>query len=88
MAASQSAVYLSLPWLNLQDVKGGPSHTDYGENGAREEEKKKKKFTSFGQPTSLIACGRASATLPNVIRLCQTKRQWPVDRGALSTPYA
>ena len=30
---------------------------------------------SFGQPTSLIARGRASATLPNVIHLCQTKRQ-------------
>jgi len=29
--------------------------------------KKKKKITSFGQPTSLIARGRASATLPNVI---------------------
>ncbi len=32
---------------------------------------KKKKITSFGQPTSLIARGRASATLPNVIHLCQ-----------------
>ena len=37
--------------------------------------KKKKKITSFGQPTSLIARGRASATLPNVIHLCQTKCQ-------------
>jgi len=35
--------------------------------------KKKKKITSFGQPSSLIARGRASATLPNVIHLCQTK---------------
>jgi len=37
--------------------------------------KKKKKITSFGQPTSLIARGRASATLPNAIHLCQTKCQ-------------
>jgi len=36
---------------------------------------KKKKITSFGQPTSLIARGRASATLPNVIHLSQTKCQ-------------
>jgi len=40
-----------------------------------EGKKKKKKITSFGQPTSLIARGRASATLPNVIHLCQTKCQ-------------
>jgi len=39
------------------------------------EKKKKKKITSFGQPTSLIARGRASATLPNVIHLSQTKCQ-------------
>jgi len=31
---------------------------------------KKKKITSFGQPTSLIAHGRASATLPSVIHIC------------------
>jgi hypothetical protein len=53
-----------------------------------QEEEKKKKITSFGQPTSLIAHGRASATLPNVIHLCQTKCQQPPDRDALSTPYA
>jgi len=39
------------------------------------QEEKEKKTTSFGQPTSLIARGRASATLPNVIHLCQTKCQ-------------
>ena len=39
MGASQSADYFTLPWLNLQDVKGGSSHTDYGEGEAREEEK-------------------------------------------------
>ncbi len=33
----------------------------------KKKKKKKKKVTSFGQPTSLIAHGRASATLPNVI---------------------
>ncbi len=50
--------------------------------------KKKKDFTSFCQLTQPIACGRASATLPNVIHLCQTKCQRPPDRDALSTPYA
>jgi hypothetical protein len=42
--------------------------------------KKKKEITSFGQPTSLVACGRASATLPTVIRLCHTRCQRPPDR--------
>ncbi len=52
------------------------------------EEEEKKDFTSFCQLTQPIACGRASATLPNVIHLCQTKCQRPPDRDALSTPYA
>lgn len=39
IVASKSAVYISLPRLYLQDVKGGPSHTDYGEDEAREEKK-------------------------------------------------
>ena len=43
---------------------------------------KKTKITSFGQPTSLIARGRASAALLNVNHLCQTKCQWPLDRDA------
>jgi len=37
----------------------------------KKKKKKKKKTTSFGQPTSLIARGRASATLPSVIHLCK-----------------
>ena len=41
----------------------------------KHQEEEKKKITSFGQPTSLIAHGRASATLPNVIHLSQTKCQ-------------
>ena len=45
------------------------------EREREKKKKKKKKITSFGQPTSLIARGRASATLPNVIHLCQTKLQ-------------
>ena len=39
IVASKSAVHISLSRLYLQDVKGGPSHTDYGEDEAREEEK-------------------------------------------------
>ncbi len=31
-----------------------------------------KQEESFGQPTSLVACSRASATLPGVIHLRQT----------------
>jgi len=49
----------------------------------KKKKKKKKKTASFGQPTSLIARGRASATLPNVIHLCLTKIQRPPDRDAL-----
>ncbi len=41
------------------------------EKKKKEKKKKKKKTTSFGQPTSLIARGRASATLPSVIHLCK-----------------
>ncbi len=58
------------------------------DDSVRVEKKKKKDFTSFCQLTQPIACGRASATLPNVIHLCQTKCQRPPDRDALSTPYA
>ncbi len=48
-------------------------------NAIRQAEEQK--ITSFGQPISLIALGRASATLHSVIYLCQTKCQRP-DRHA------
>ena len=40
-----------------------------------EEEEEEEEEDYFGQSTSLIARDRASATLPNVIHLCQTKCQ-------------
>ncbi len=42
----------------------------------RKKGRKKKTTKSFGQPTSLIACGRASATLPRVIQLCADMLHW------------
>ena len=51
------------------------------EPNAQQEKKKKKtkkknrKITSFGQPTSLIVGGRASATLPHGIHLRQSNCQ-------------
>ena len=39
IVASKSAVYFSLSRLYLQDVKSGPSHTEYSEDEAREEKK-------------------------------------------------
>ncbi len=45
--------------------------------------KKKKKITIFGQPTSLIARGRASATLPNVILVKVNVSDLQTDRQAV-----
>jgi len=43
------------------------------EPNAQQAEEKKKQMTSFSQPTSLMARGRASATLSHGIHLCQSK---------------